>query len=485
MPPFAASVLFTIGILGVFYLDRNKKDKVSKSLWISIAWLFFCLSRSPSQWLGLSPGADTANLYVEGSPLDGAVYQALEILALCVVFARRKKVGLILRNNWPIGLFFFYAALSILWSDYSFVTLKHWVKGVGDLMMVLIVLTESNIIVAIERVFTRLAFVLLPLSVLFYKYYPQLGRLLTLSWTTEPIGVALQKNSLGELCDVLGLVLLWRLRRVFTAQNDRNRIRRILALASVLAMVVWLLWMCNSMTSICALSMAATVMFLSTRRAFLRKPARLHLLIVVFLGMIIYALFFQSSGGLIQSLGRNPTLTGRTDIWRVVASVPNHPLIGAGYESFWLGSRLQTMWNAFPGLKLNEAHNGYIEILISLGWIGDVLLGILIATNYQKIMESLRIDPDLGSLRMAFFLAAIVTGLTEAAFRMMGPPWIVFLLATAAPAYSFRKVGSQQRVRSQLPLSSEATPAECEEAPFGYPLGFNRGKGVMSLKRGA
>jgi len=35
---------------------------------------------------------------------------------------------------------------------------------------------------------------------------------------------------------------------------------------------------------------------------------------------------------------------------------PN-PFIGAGYESFWLGPRLETMWSTFPGLYLNEAHN--------------------------------------------------------------------------------------------------------------------------------
>ncbi len=44
-----------------------------------------------------------------------------------------------------IGLFFLYAALSMAWSDYPFVTLKHWIKGIGDVMMVLIVLTEPNI----------------------------------------------------------------------------------------------------------------------------------------------------------------------------------------------------------------------------------------------------------------------------------------------------------------------------------------------------
>lgn len=456
MPPFIAAIFFTIGILGVFYLDRDKKTRVSKTLWIPTAWFFFCLSRSLSDWLGISSGADRANTYVQGSPIDAAVFEILEILALIVILNRREKLGPILRNNWAIGLFFLYAGFSIFWSDYSFVTLKHWVKGIGDLMMVLIVLTESNVSAAVGRVFTRLGFLLLPLSVLFIKYYPMLGRRLTLSWTMEPVGVSTQKNGLGELCDVLGLVLLWRFRHIYNDRENPHRKRHLVALSAVLAMVVWLLWMCNSMTSICALGMASTVMLLSTRPAFRRSRAGVHLLIVVLLTITIYGLFFQSSGSLIESLGRNPTLTGRTDIWKVVITIPTNRLIGAGYESFWLGTRLLRMWAAFPGLKLNESHNGYIEIMITLGWIGEFLLGLLIIQGYRNVIACLRRDPDFGSLRLAFFLSAIITGLTEAAFRMMGPPWIVFLLASAAPMYGLPKA-ARERVRRQLARSAKAS----------------------------
>jgi O-antigen ligase len=296
----------------------------------------------------------------------------------------------------------------------------------------------------------------------------------------EPVGVATQKNGLGELCDVIGLVLLWRFRSAYSDRENPRRRRHLVALGAVLAMVVWLLWMCNSMTSICALTMATTVMLLSTRPAFRRSPARVHLLIVALLAVTIYGLFFQSSGGLIASLGRNPTLTGRTDIWQVVTTVGNNRLIGAGYESFWLGPRLQRMWDAFPGLRLNESHNGYIEILITLGWIGEVLLGILIVMGYRNVIACLRRDPDFGSLRMALFLSAIVTGLTEAAFRMMGPPWIIFLLASAAPMYALPKAGRRKYARSRLALSAKVPDPDIvhEEVPAGYRLGRNFARGV-------
>jgi len=465
MPPPLAAIIFAIGIAGLFFFDRDKKVRVSKALWIPTLWLFFCLSRSASQWLGMSPPpADVASVYLEGSPIDRAVFIILEVIAMIVVVGRRRRVGSILLQNWPIWLFFSYAALSITWSDYPLVTLKHWIKGIGDVLMILIVLTEPDIPEAVKRLFTRLGFVLLPLSVLFIKYYPQLGRVLNLSWQMEPVGVTTQKNGLGELCDFLGLVLLWRLRSAYNDREDRNRKRRLLALGAVLAMVIWLLWTCNSMTSICALSMASIVMLLSTRPAFRRRPALVHLLIVGLFSCTLYALFFQSSGSLIENLGRNPTLTGRTDVWKMVFSIPNNRLLGVGYESFWLGHRLQEMWKAFPGFLVNEAHNGYIEIVLTLGWIGAILLGILIATGYRNVIVAYRRNPDIGSLRMAFFFAAVINALTEAAFRMMGPPWIAFLLATiAVPAYFAPKSGRSGRRGRQLSRPAETSDVAVPE----------------------
>lgn len=467
MPPSIAATIFAIGIAGLFYYDRDKDVRVSKALWIPTVWLFFCMSRSASQWLGMSPPPeDMATVYLEGSPVDRNVFIGLEVAALGVVIARR-RVGSILLQNWPICLFFSYAALSTIWSDFPVITLKHWIKGIGDLMMVLIVLTESNVIEAIERMFTRLAFVLVPLSVLFIKYYPDLGRYLNLSWQMEPVGVATQKNSLGELCDFLGLVLLWRFRKIYNDREDPKRKRRLLALGAVFAMIVWLLWMCNSMTSICALSMAGGVMLLSCKPIFRRRPAAVHILVACVLLCTLYALFFQSSGDLIQSLGRNPTLTGRTEIWNLVLSMPSNRALGVGYESFWLGPRLQKVWDTIQGLRLNESHNGYIEVLITLGWIGMALLGCLIVMGYRNAFAHYRRDPYVGSLRIAWFIAPLITGFTEAAFRVMGVPWIILLLATTNSLWDAPQAVRRSRPTGQPQLTPEEPPSVEEEVSEG------------------
>jgi len=462
-PTLAASV-FTIGIAGLFFFDREQA-RVSKALWIPTIWLFFGSSRSLGEWLGMGGTNEIANAYLEGDPIDRNFLIVLQVIALIVLINRGRRVGPILRRNWVIGLFFLYAALSMAWSDYPFVTLKHWIKGIGDLMMVLIVLTEPSIAGAVKRLVTRLGFVLVPLSLLFIWYYPSLGRTHTMDWTPEAVGVATQKNGLGELCDIFGLALLWRFRNTYNDRKDPNRRRRLLVLVAVLAMIVWLLHLCNSMTSICALCMAGGVMLLSTRPAFRRRPAFLHLLIAGVIVCTMYALFFQSSGALIQGLGRDATLSGRTDAWPQFIKLVNNRLVGVGYESFWLGNRLQEVWEITQGLKINEAHNGYIEVLLTLGWLGEGLLGVLFATGYRNVIRAYRSDPDANSLRIAWFLAVVITGLTEAAFRMMGLPWIVFLLATAAAQWNApRETGLRGRPTWQLQRTHEGPCSVLEEA---------------------
>jgi hypothetical protein len=432
-------------------------------------WLFFCSSRSLGQWLGIAAMADRADGYLEGSPVDRNFLMVLEVIALIVVIKRGRRVGRILRRNWVIGLFFSYAALSMAWSDFPFVTLKHWIKGIGDVMMVLIVLTEPSVTGAVERLVTRLGFVLIPLSLLLIWYYPSLGRAPTMDWTPEAVGVCTQKNGLGELCDFFGLALVWRFRSAYNDRKDPNRSRRLLALGAVLAIAVWLLKLSHSMTSICVLSMASGVMLLSTQPVFRRKPTFVHLLTVGVIVCTLYALFFQSSGVLIQGLGRDPTLSGRTSAWPQLVRLVNNQMVGVGYESFWLGQRLQKVVEITQGLEINEAHSGYVEVFLTLGWIGELLLAVLFATGYRNLIRAYSHDPDVGSLRIALFLAPVITGLTEAAFRFMGLPWIVFLLATAAaPWMPQRSVPAVVTSTQHLPESGQEPNAVADGVAAGY-----------------
>ena len=98
----------------------------------------------------------------------------------------------------------------MLWADLPIVAFKRWVKDLGNVVMVLVVLTERDPVEAAKAVFIRCGCLLIPLSVLFIKYYPELGRAYHAT-TGEMMftGVAAHKNTLGVLVMVCGLFLMW------------------------------------------------------------------------------------------------------------------------------------------------------------------------------------------------------------------------------------------------------------------------------------
>src|SRR5208337_3498610 len=228
MPRAVATVIYVVGILVLFYLDRHEDSWMSKALWIPAVWLFLTSSRGVTLWLGIGQ-VHSSEAYVEGSPIDMAVYTSLLIAALAVVISRMGQVGPLLRKSGPILLFFAFCAVSILWSDFPFVAFKRWIKALGDLAVVLVILTEPDPMGALKRLITRLGFILFPLSVLLGKYYPLVGRRLTNSWTEEITGVTTQKNTLGVICMVYGIGFLWMLATLYRDRAHPNRTRRLAA----------------------------------------------------------------------------------------------------------------------------------------------------------------------------------------------------------------------------------------------------------------
>ena len=441
MPPLLATVVFAFGILGLFALNRDPKARTSRALWIPVIWLSINGSRPVSQWLQLSPAMDSPDSILEGSPLDAQVYAILVAAGLIVMVARGRQVGTFLRANGPLLAFFLYAGISVLWSDYPFVAFKRWTKGVGDLIMVLIVLTDADRNAAIARLLDRTSILLLPVSILLIKYYPDLGRGYD-RWEGKPIitGVTTNKNLLGVICLVLGIGALWRFLRVYRSRESIHRRQPLIAQGVILALVLWLLWISNSMTSLASFLLAGSLIVVTSRSALARKRSVVHRLVLVVLFVPLSALFLGASG-VLGAMGRDSTLTGRTEIWSLLLPMAENPLFGTGYESFWLGKRLETIWSWDYYFRLNEAHNGYIEVFLNLGWVGIIMLAVLMVSGYRDIVNSLKRDSDAARLRLAYLVAAAIYGLTEAGFRMMSPVQIAFLFAvTVVPM-----VGSEGR----------------------------------------
>lgn len=436
MPPEVALALFALGIVGLFWLDRERDAQVSQTLWIPTLWILLNASRPVSEWLaaaGLSIGSPvgSADIYLEGSPIDRNVYLALFAAGVFALVSRRHVVKDLLQSNKVILAFFGYCVLSILWSDYPYVALKRSTKGIGDLLMVLVVVTSPDVREAVKRLLMRLSFLLVPVSVLLIKYFPQLGQNYNRwTWIQEYVGVSTTKNMLGMICLICGLASAWRFAEAWSDRGQPGRQQRLVAHGTVLLMVIWLLSLAHSMTSLsCFLMASGLIGFCKT--PFLRsRPSMIYLLITAMVGVTFFALFMDPGGSLVETLGKDPTLTGRTAIWNLVLELHTNPLLGTGYESFWLGSRLQHVWDVYPGIQ--EAHNGYLEVYLNLGCCGLALLLFIIVTSFQRTIRLFHDDTTWGPLAVAYCVVAVIYSFTEAGFRMLCPIWFMFVLFTVA-----------------------------------------------------
>src|SRR6266571_1880332 len=243
MPQGVATVIYVFVILALFLLDRDRESRVSSALWIPVAWVLLAGSRMFSDWLEPARGMQSPDQYLEGSPLDALIFTGLLTAGLMVLVARGRRAGTFLRLNGPILLYFLYGAISVLWSDYPDVAFKRWTKALGNVVMVLVVLTDPDPSAAVKRLLARTGFLLIPLSVLLVKYYPDLGVGYGPWGTQNFMGVATGKNGLGYLCLIFGLGSLWRVLEAFRGPEPPRMAGPLIAQGAVLAVTLWLFYM--------------------------------------------------------------------------------------------------------------------------------------------------------------------------------------------------------------------------------------------------
>jgi exopolysaccharide production protein ExoQ len=445
LPPWLALFLTVIFVFFLFRRDIRERSNVTGALWLPLVWMLLMGSRSVVQWLDALHVPIPLGSPEEGNPIDALVYFALIVAGLCVLNKRQVELSEVIRNNGWLMAFLVYCFVAILWSDFPFVAFKHWIKVLGHPIMVLILFTEPDSDEALARLMKRSAYILLPFSIMTIKWFPGIARRFD-EWTGLPvnIGITQGKNSLGCVCMVLGSFFFWYLLQIWRAPKGKQRRQELYLIALLLFMVVWLLRQAHSATSTLSLLIAMGIILLLGRRWVNKRLIGTYVVlavIVLALGELTFGIFER----VVDLTGHEATLMGRAELWHQCLALHTNPIFGVGFESFWLGDRLQLLHEGRPW-QPNEAHNGYLETYLNLGLIGLLMLAGVIIATFWKIRLALLRDFEWGRFRLSFLAAVLFYNWTEVSFRGLSLVWFIFYI-----------------IAMEYPWSESKAPAEFSE----------------------
>ena len=417
LPPVLASCLCFAFILWLLRRDAKRNPDVSAAIWIPLLWIWIIASKPLAYWFAGGTAPEAADV-TQGSFFDRNAYLVLIILGIIVLSKRRITWNRVFVENRWLWIFALFCLISVLWSPIPFVALKRWIKDVGSIVIILVILTEQNPTIAIQTVFLRCAYLLIPLSVLFIKYYPELGGRYYNPWTgaTAYSGVTTNKNALGVLAMISGLCLLWSIVDIERRSTWLKTIRSMWPELAVLLMCLWILKIADTKTALTCFILG-TAVFLAIHLSWtISSPRRLGWWMC---GLLLASFLFFAIPDLrevvAKSLGRDVTLTERTDIWKDALGLKTNPLVGAGFASVWLtpsGSALVREYGV-----LAHSHNGYLETYLNTGLIGVVLLLAVLFVAGKSSIRQLSSGAVVGNLFAALFLSGVIYNYTEVTFN--------------------------------------------------------------------
>ena len=153
------------------------------------------------------------------------------------------------------------------------------------------------------------------------------------------------------------------------------------------------------------------------------------LIIVVFSIGIAILFFVTQLESILTTLGKDVTLSGRIPLWElVIAKISERPWLGFGYGGFWTG------WNGESGdiwrietWEPPSAHNGLLDICLSIGLVGAVLAVIVFVTTFLRSLNYLRQTRSIDGLWPLWFLTLLVlSNITESTLNSRSIMWTFY-----------------------------------------------------------
>jgi O-antigen ligase len=353
------------------------------------------------------------------------IVAALFVFFLNVV-SRRRLTG----ADFPFTLLLFlaWAAITIPFAIEPLISMRRFVLAI----LVIYVSLSSLSLLGIERILalmtTALAFTIV-ISLLAIPFVPsavhpssELDPRLAGAW----MGIFNHKNTAAAVTGI-GAIL-----SVFCRSPNSQKTTRVVLFVSALLLLYGTRGKASSLLLMFSVLMScAYLLILKTK-----NPLHNCVLVASSVLLVTAVVFYVGFDEFSRWISSPESLTGRVGIWQAVwVYAMDHLLLGAGYESFWNvgeASPIFTAANTSWITLMPHSHNGYLDLLVTLGVPGLVLglvTFVFLPLYYFCVVSEFPGDERLKATLFGLWLFAICTNLTESQIlsrdRYM---WVTLLL---------------------------------------------------------
>ena len=349
--------------------------------------------------LVLSGGANEAQVVQYDSGLILLTFMSLYVVTGVLILLRWKKVLYTLKGDYVILPLLAIAVLSVFWSEAPDLTLKRPVALIGTSLFGIYLSSRYTIRQQLE-LFAWSYGLSIIMSLIFIIALPSYGISSGLhdgAWR----GVYSHKNGLGMDMAVSSIIY-------FLLALGRDARRRFYL--GGLFISVFMLFMARSGTALVTLILTAIALFVY-RLIQIRSSFKLvsSILLLLTFGFVVVVWIGNNAEFALAAIGEDITLTSRTAIWpAVIDAIQQKPFLGYGYEAFWRGLNGSSAMLSYANLTATHAHNGLLQLWLSLGFLGVGFFVVGLWSNFLKAAAYIRLKASSESYWPISYLTVLV-----------------------------------------------------------------------------
>jgi exopolysaccharide production protein ExoQ len=383
--------------------------------------------------------------------VSSPLYLYVKVLLLCILLvlawrAYPKMIQIIIEIPFPL-LTGVLAMCSALWSYDPYVTFRSALQ-LSPSILVCYVFSIRYDTKTLTTIALHALGVALTLSLIWVVIFPDAAMhtgadIVQEGHENQWRGIYPHKNTLGLIAG-LGVALFLMTGRVLIAHRG-------LSLLYLTAAFSCLIGAGSAGGVVACVSGVSVGLILSIRSRTLRIG-----MISAFIPMAFIVFLFSEPivGFLLELVGRDPTLTGRTLLWQAALELfSRHPIFGYGYPSV---SDPEVQYAFYAANNAANAHSAFLQILVETGIVGFAIWIMALAYGLRGLAGMLTLNskmpPEFEVLGIVM-IATFITGVGEielmlTAQSMLGQFWMLSVIALTHYSRQYRarlKLRDQER----------------------------------------